>query len=667
MNEAGRHRRTLLRVAGVVIVTLAGLYLTARAVRVPLTYDEASSFARYVAAEPIALFDFASATNHLLNSALTRLTTGFFGSSAIALRLPSLLAGFAYLAVAATLAYRSRHAAIGLAGLVLLTTNPYLMDYLALSRGYGLAIALLTGSVYTLARWCGQALSAADANRNLAFTLALAGASVAANFAMLSPFLAIAVVVIARLVVTARTQQTLEAGDAPAPRSWPSIAVWLLVTAIFTTAVFARERVLSETGYLPITMRVAGLFEDELSAIHVFRTEDTGRLRELPRRAGGIWSTGPVNDAWKLHVVLPVSADRNLGSLDVTMGAHTVRRDRLSPGPWTQYDVGGDRVLEATDEARWSGGDAHLRQVALHTLVTLGSLALLAAGLVLAFRVLVRAGRMPAVPARLLVTTFLWVASVAAAPLYLLQRDGQLFFGGTTGLAHDTLGSLVSGTLYRANAEPALTLLAFVGFALVAASLPAVIWLRPAARAMFVPAAAALAVVAIVLTQVAVQHRLIGTPYPMGRTAIYLLPLGLVFLVLAADALAMLSRAARRLATGVMLLLAIASAWNGVRVANVSHTLDWNHDRATPGMLDTVARTNQRSGVIRVGVDWPFYPVARYYADRLATDSTRFEVVVLPGDGLPFDFVYAGADAEVGAGSVLQTFPETGTVLRRGR
>jgi len=656
-----------MTVLGLLILALAGAYLTARAVLVPLTYDEASSLARYVAAEPLALFDFASATNHLLSSALTRLSSGLFGTSAIALRLPSLLAGLAYLAIVASLAYGSRHALIGLAGLVLLTTNPYLLDYLSLSRGYGLAIALLTGSVYALARWCEQPSSSADSNRNLAFTLTLAGAAVAANFAMLSPFLAIAVVVITRLVWASRVERPREAGGERPVWSWRLTAGWLLVTAIFTTAVFARERVLSETGFLPITMRVAGLFEEELSAIHVFRTEDTGRLRELTRRAGGTWSTGPVNDAWKLHIVLPVSVDRNLGSLDVTMGAHTVRRDRQAPGPWTQYDVGADRVLEATDAFRWSGGDAHLRQVALHTFVTLGSLAVLAGGLGLVFRALVRAHSMPAAPARLLMATLLGVASVAAAPLYLLQRDGQLFFGGTTGLAHDTLGSLVSGTLYQTGAQPALTLLALVGFALVAAALPAAVWLRPAVRATFVPATAVLAVIAIVLTQVAIQHRVLGTPYPMARTAIYLLPLSLVFLVLAADALATLGRVAGRLLTAVMVLLAIASAWNGVRAANLSRTLDWTHDATTPAMLEVMARTDPRAGVIRVGVDWLYYPVARYYADRLSTEATRYEVVVLPGDGLPFDFVYVDAGSETPPGALVQAFPESGSVLRRGR
>ena len=163
------------------------------------------------------------------------------------------------------------------------------------------------------------------------------------------------------------------------------------------------------------------------------------------------------------------------------------------------------------------------------------------------------------------------------------------------------------------------------------------------------------------------QHRVIGTPYPMARTAIYLLPLGLVFLVLAADALATLGRTARGLLSAAMVLLAIASAWNFVRAANVSHTLDWTHDATTPAMLEVVARTDPRPGVVRIGVDWFYYPVARYYAERRSTEATRYEVVVLPGDGLPFDFVYVAADSDMPPGALVQAFPESGSVLRRGR
>jgi len=191
--------------------------------------------------------------------------------------------------------------------------------------------------------------------------------------------------------------------------------------------------------------------------------------------------------------------------------------------------------------------------------------------------------------------------------------------------------------------------------------------MRPSARATFVPAIAVLSVIAIVLAQVALQHRVIGTPYPMGRTAIYLLPLGLVFLLLAADVLATLGRVTRTLVTAAMMLLAIAGAWNGVRAANTSRALDWAHDSTTPAMLEVVARTDPRAGVIRVGVDWFYYPVARYYADRLPTAGTRYEVVVLPGDGLPFDFVYVDSSSDMPPGALMQAFPESGLVLHRGR
>ena len=46
------------------------------------------------------------------------------------------------------------------------------------------------------------------------------------------------------------------------------------------------------------------------------------------------------------------------------------------------------------------------------------------------------------------------------------------------------------------------------------------------------------------------------------------------------------------------------------------------------------------------------------------TDS-RYEIIVLPGDGLPFDFVYAAPASETPPGTVLQRFPESDAVLWR--
>ena len=98
--------------SGICCCAVAG-YVVARAVNVPLTYDEASSFFRYVQGAPLALFDFATATNHLLNSIMSWLAVTAFGNAPWAMRLPNAMAGFVFLACAASLTLSTRHRAIG--------------------------------------------------------------------------------------------------------------------------------------------------------------------------------------------------------------------------------------------------------------------------------------------------------------------------------------------------------------------------------------------------------------------------------------------------------------------------------------------------------------------------------------------------------------------------
>ena len=192
------------------------VYIIARAVRVPLTYDEATTFYRHVEGAPAALLDFSTAGNHLLNSALTWVAHLLFGSAPLALRLPNVVAGACYLAVVAAIARRMRQPAIGLAAVLLLTTNPYLLEFFALSRGYGLAVALVTTGGWCLARWCEGSRDAPSAERWLAAALGLSAAAVAASYAALVAFVAICGVVVARMAWTARRRPRPPAGR-PAP------------------------------------------------------------------------------------------------------------------------------------------------------------------------------------------------------------------------------------------------------------------------------------------------------------------------------------------------------------------------------------------------------------------------------------------------------------------
>ena len=60
-----------------------------------------------------------------------------------------------------------------------------------------------------------------------------------------------------------------------------------------------------------------------------------------------------------------------------------------------------------------------------------------------------------------------------------------------------------------------------------------------------------------------------------------------------------------------------------------------------------------------------FYPVVRYYAERRPDGATRYDVVVLPGDGLRYDVIYARRHTAPGDGVLVQEYPESDATLSR--
>src|SRR4026207_1103699 len=83
--------------AGLCALFLA--FAAARAVRVPLTYDEAAAYLRYVDTEAPSVFNtsvlsvlsFEVATNHFLNTLLTKAAYLVAGNSEVVLRVPNLI------------------------------------------------------------------------------------------------------------------------------------------------------------------------------------------------------------------------------------------------------------------------------------------------------------------------------------------------------------------------------------------------------------------------------------------------------------------------------------------------------------------------------------------------------------------------------------------------
>lgn len=141
-----------MRLVYLIISLVALLYVVLRAWFVPFTCDESWTFTNYFNA---SFVDVVTATpplanNHILNTLLTKVT-GAFSTGEFALRLPNVLAFLLYAFASFKIATQFiKHKALGVLLFLLLMSNHALLEFFALSRGYGLSIGLMMMSLYYL-------------------------------------------------------------------------------------------------------------------------------------------------------------------------------------------------------------------------------------------------------------------------------------------------------------------------------------------------------------------------------------------------------------------------------------------------------------------------------------------------------------------------------------
>ncbi len=136
------------------ILTLAiWLYLIIRAICIQPIHDEITTFFSFVqSGKFIPYFSEWTTNNHFLNSLLTYISYRFTGVSAFSLRLPNLIAFpvFVYFLFKISSLINARFLRWGFL-IVVLTTHSFI-EFFALSRGYGLAFAFLSGSIWFVIR-----------------------------------------------------------------------------------------------------------------------------------------------------------------------------------------------------------------------------------------------------------------------------------------------------------------------------------------------------------------------------------------------------------------------------------------------------------------------------------------------------------------------------------
>jgi hypothetical protein len=668
-------------------------FAAVRAARVPLTYDEAAAYLRYVDTEYpsvfntsfLSVFSFEVATNHFLNTLLTKAFSLAAGGSEFVLRVPNLIGYAMYIGFSLLILFGFTRRAIAFAGFMLLNLNPYVLDFFTLSRGYGLSLGFLMAALFFLLRLVERLPTGGVASHDVSRTLLFACGAVMANFALLNVYLGIFGVVFAALLIfnsSRRGSPVANAAPASPVQRRRAFSRLPLMATVFTALVLSQDVGLTTALYDPVTVTLVGLDPAELADVRMTRIDIRGRETRVGRDASTTaWRT--VRDHVRgLRIELPAASANRIGRIETIIGNHPFSSDPRQGTAWNSHDAGSRRVLESGPSLssprsrlaafrpllNWAGDGRYAANLAAHTACALSILAAFALLLKGVGRVMARSNILTANQWRPLATGALWLAALAGTPLYLLRRDSQLYYGGVQGLVTDTFYSIIDNSFYGRTYHPAQTRIVFACIlaTLVAFCLVLYASYRRRKLSAIAPAACVLAIMVITSLSVIAQHSTFRTVYLLGRTALFYIPLFVLFLTLLCERMADLGRTGKVLATAILAVVVAFSAYHFKTTANVKYTWDWLHDASTRQMVDDlgqmVAGERGPGSHVVLGVDWIYNPVAVYYAHR--NRAAVIDVVGLPS-ARGIDFLYLDYQNVGPAMNVVRRFPFTGSALVR--
>lgn len=125
---------------------------------------------------------------------LMSLSNSLFGSSEFSLRLPNVLAGVLYLIGCFLIFNNTNKNWLNIFGLLLLTSNPYIIEFFSLARGYGLSFGFMLLSIYYLLKAENQILASSQILKYVALTLLFAIGALYSNLSTINYLISVQVI-----------------------------------------------------------------------------------------------------------------------------------------------------------------------------------------------------------------------------------------------------------------------------------------------------------------------------------------------------------------------------------------------------------------------------------------------------------------------------------------
>lgn len=178
------------------------LYVIVRAYCLSFTHDESLSFT--IVQGNNVWSD--TANNHLFNTVLMSWSSSIFGFSELALRLPNVFAFLAYLIGGFLIFRASKKLLLSIFGFVLITLNPFLLEFFSLSRGYGLSLGFMMLSLYHIISNSDKDEIASTLPLNFALASAYSALSMYANLSLINFAICVPAVFLIKYLMVCRTK-----------------------------------------------------------------------------------------------------------------------------------------------------------------------------------------------------------------------------------------------------------------------------------------------------------------------------------------------------------------------------------------------------------------------------------------------------------------------------
>lgn len=678
-----------LSILGIFLVFI--IFLIDRAAGASFTIDEAATYLNYLDAHPMTMFSFNSANNHLINTLLAKFSSVLAGSSEFVLRLPNLLAYAAYFLFSFLILHRVvKKKWLVIPGCLLLSLNPYVLDFFSLCRGYGLSLAFMIAALYFFFVFLDSPPDDSSGRaRQLRFSLAAAILAVLCNFSLLNVYLSLVLIAFALFKVDGARIRRAPSGPPPAERRKRRLAIpaiGILAAVLFNLLVFSQDLTLADRFFEPVTVRITGLDDEDKQHFDVFRLDIKNQERRLVYE-GDIWQMD--KPAYFKAVKFRCRPDllTKIKQIEIRIGtnsfvmdagemkrAYSLRHKKYAVF-YSNYSMSLKRSLIPIFRPvmNWKGDAAFLPSFFLRAFLVLGIFVAAGAFLYVLSQFLTRRKIVTSCQFRLLASMTLLAAAFTGYPFYILKRSGELYWGGRRGFLHDTVFSLINnsfyGNLYFRGQEWVVFI--FVCLILLGFSILISRHVRKRSLGEVLPSLSVFAILVLVSLSTILQRVLFDNPYLIGRTGLFLIPLFTLLLLFLFGGLARGKAAMKAVSISLLWIIACLGIYHFVERANTAMTVEWRSDADTKSLLKDLKTKkdldSQGHPRISLGIDDIFYPSLAYYLKRGA--SAWLEVDTVPPYA-GYDFYYL-EDAFDSTRRILpqliliKTYPLSGNLLTK--